>query len=340
MNSLKMQFVLIALTCIVLSVLVIPLTSRFSSTDPFVAIEYVIPEQQKSVNFARVETGFIVTDVLDFDTRENEFKVDAVIWFSFDPSKISLETIDKFTFLNGSIESKSAPSTELLHNRILAKYSIRVSFSTVLDYKLFPVDDHRIVLTLVNKQVSPDEMIYEVKGADFIVSSQIRVHGWEFCDKYVEYGYIEIKIQKGKVIQYPVVVFELDFKKIGFGGVMPVFVPLMIMFFMAMICFSLIAIGRSDAALSISLANESVMIGYLFVLQNLVPRVGYFTFANYIFVFVFMVSFLALTISIFVYKTKKVPRWLYWFNNIVVPLLYLLLFVIVYIFLYVFPEGI
>jgi len=320
-------------------VLFVSVSREFMSTDPELTINYILPSQQKSVNFALVTTGFIVTDMSKMNARKNEFELAAIIWFVFDPSKISLDTIGKFSFENGSIINKADPVTELRGNNTLAKYSVVVKFSTPLNYKLHPIDDHRISLVLINRSVSPDEMIYQANESDFVFAPHILPPGWRYWGKKVEYGYSKVSLNDSQQIAYPIVIFSFDFKKISFGSILTVVVPMLIIFFIALICFSLARPASGNTGITLSISNLAALIGYRFVLQGLLPRVGYLTLTDYIFGYVFIVGFIAFIINFFVFRTQQVPHWFEKFCVIMVRLFCVLFIVLIYVMLYLFPKG-
>ena len=81
---------------------------------------------------------------------------------SFDPSCVSLDTINKFSFKKGEVLSGSEPSLRVDGKNLRASYKIKVRFSSLLNYSLFPFDDHIVRIILENKYLSTNDVIYHI----------------------------------------------------------------------------------------------------------------------------------------------------------------------------------
>jgi hypothetical protein len=242
----------------------------------------------------------IITNMPFIDVQGNDFTMSAIVWFEFDPKKVSLDTISNFSFENGDIKEMSAPSMRLVGDQMFVQYYIRVTFATPLDYRLFPIDDHKVSLLLINKSVSPDELVYKVRKSQFIFGPQIMAPGWSCVGRDVAYGYVQKHIDVLRENIHPSVVYAFDFKQEGVGLLLVVFLPLLFMFFVAMLSLSL-QDYRDNTSITMPLGNVAALITFRFVLQSLLPRVGYLTFADYIYSYVLFVAFFALLVNFALY---------------------------------------
>ena len=210
------QLILAALSMIFLIGLLIYQSSRFIAREVSPKINPVTPAQfQKFGGFSsQVTVGLFINQFISFDMVTNEFTFDGTLWFKFNPGIISTDILGKFSFEKGTILEKSAPTMKLIDNMLLVQYNIRVKFSSELNYTDFPIDSHKIYLVLVNKFISPSEVLFKSSRREFSVKAKARTYGWNLLDESVESGYIETVLDPfdtRETIQYPGVIFELDY---------------------------------------------------------------------------------------------------------------------------------
>lgn len=98
----------------------------------------------------KIRTGLYINELIDFNMITNTFMFDGAIWFSFDPGAISLDTLEKFSFEKGEIIQQSPPNTKLISGKLHVRYNLRVRFKSSLNYKDFPLDDHKIFIVCRN----------------------------------------------------------------------------------------------------------------------------------------------------------------------------------------------
>ncbi|MFC1841878.1 hypothetical protein ACFLYA_02290 [Candidatus Dependentiae bacterium] len=285
----------------VIAFLAKPITT-FISTDPEPQIE-PISRKMGHVGY-KVEAGMHIENFHAFDLTKNNFVLNAIVWFKFNPAVLSLDTIEKFSFEKGDILSKSKPITKLVENKVLAQYRIKFKFTTNLDYRLFPFDNHRIFITLTNKSVSPKEMVFEASESGLTLSKNMLIPGWKEKYHKVTTGYSESLLDRNDPttkILHPVIVFALDFMRSGMRQVFVLLIPLLLIFYIAM--FSL-TLGKDQYArkIAISLGNIASFIGYRFVVERVSPQVGYLMFIDNAFHLLLFLTFVIFFINL---ATKK-----------------------------------
>ena len=93
-------------------------------------VESIVPDKIKEWGGepVTVEVGLYINNWHTFEVETNDFVVDGVIWFQFDPALISLDTVGKFSFERGELIEKSDPSTKLIEKKLFAEYKIRLRF--------------------------------------------------------------------------------------------------------------------------------------------------------------------------------------------------------------------
>jgi hypothetical protein len=247
-----------------------------------------------------VDVGFYISNWRVFDVVNNDFKVDGVVWFQFDPALLSLETISKFSFAKGELSSKSEPSTKLIDKKMFVEYKIRLHFTSTLNHQFFPLDDHHVYMTLVNTYVSPSELIFKAYESDFVMSKDIHIPGWSLIDRSVRAGYEEdyfSKFDTRKVIRYPEVVFVLDFKRFGISLILLIFLPFFLIFFVSIFWFGFEP-DKTSNIMSLTTGALASLIAYRFVIQRMSPNVGYFLLSDHIFTFFLALAFMSFILAL------------------------------------------
>ena len=274
---------------------------HFSTTDPFPDFEIITEERQKEFGAftVKVETGMFLKNFSEFNVAENKFIADAIIWFEFNSDEITLDTIGKFSFDNGTIIKKSPPDIRISDNKTRAKYDVRISFKSDLEYFKFPLEDHRVSLILTNNFVTPQEMFFDVDNSRFNYDSSIFIPNWSIRDVNTDTGFANPQLdvaQKDKSVSYPQASFVLNIQKNGIRKVLVIFLPLFLLVLLSVFSF-LMSLSNTTGRFALASSALSGLLGYRFVIENMLPRVGYFTVTDTIYMFLLSIAF-----SIFVFQ--------------------------------------
>lgn len=262
---------------------------------------------------AQVKVGFHIRNFPSFDFVANNFIIDGIVWFEYDPSLIALETISKFSFDKGELIYKSEPNTKMTGDKFFARFDIRLRFRIDLNYRLFPFDNHRMSIVLVNRFVPPSELVFISKPSFFSISPDIDFQGWKKQHKSVITGYSESALEEDdqtKNILNPEVIFSLDFNRLGIRYISLIIFPLCIIFFFGLLSFAFDP--KDNVNLIIALATGAItsLLSYRFVIESLTPRVGYFVFSDYIYLALLGFSVLEFIFAAIVISTKKLNKFL------------------------------
>lgn len=262
----------------------------FSTADSIPPLETVSPQKLASWGStpSTVHVGLYIDQFQTFDVVRNNFIFTGNIWFVLVPGAISLNTLEQFEFARGQILYRSAPDTKLIDGQLLVKYNIRVSFNTGVNFSFFPVDNHRIFLTLVHQFVSPNELLFESTQQEFIIIPDLHSYGWNIINKYVASGYLSEKLDVNdprKTVLYPAVLFSFDCERIGIRYLITILLPLLLIFYLTLFSFSL----DSRNAITLSAGGITAILAYRFVIENISPSVGYLMISDYLF-FLFLAA--------------------------------------------------
>ncbi len=242
-----------------------------------------------------VKTGMTITDIIKFDTIKSEFTINAIVWFIYDSTTISQETINKFEFSKGEFITKSEPRLSIIEGKtVLAQYTIRLQFGSLFDYVRFPLDDHQIFLYLTNPAVSAQEVIYVADPKDYIVANTITMAGWNIVGNTVSTGYLEIDLGSNKNIDQPFVHFTIDISKQDIRQLALILFPLLFLFFMGLFSFS---VPNAEISVTMPIASIGGLFAYSFVIQTLAPSVGYLMLSDSLFLFFLVTTFIIFLVS-------------------------------------------
>jgi hypothetical protein len=256
-----------------------------------------------------IKVGLHIVDLPQFDLVSNVFRLDGIIWFEFDFDQISLETISKFTFEKGDIKKISKANTRLIGKKLFAEYKIKLEFTSNLSQQFFPIDDHRIFITLINTHVTPREAIFVESSEGFTLSQSIFTMGWTIMGHGMRTGYAEAvldKHDKTKVVRYPKAIFYIDFSRSGVRQILLVLLPLFLMFFIGLFSFSFDPKTHASQILGLSSASVSSMIAYRFVIQSMSPKAGYFMLSDHIFTMFLMFAFISFVLGILIIRKGEI----------------------------------
>jgi hypothetical protein len=248
-----------------------------------------------------VKTGLFIRRFPAFDVRSNNFVMDALVWFEFNPHTVSLETLNNFSFENATIIKKSTATTKLVGSQSFAYYEVRLQFTNDLTYFHFPFEDHRLSLILTNQNIIPEELIFQSAPSHIQYPETLHTADWNMTSVNTINGYSRINLEKkifNKTVTHPLIVFTFDFARAGSRKIIVIFIPLFLCFFLWL--FSLIVeIHDTRNSIRLSLGSLSSMFAYRFVIENITPNVGYFTIADRMFAIYLSLLFFIFLINIY-----------------------------------------
>lgn len=299
--STRLQLAWICATTLILLAFFYKITNDVIIRDPYAPIHSLTPQQiaQYGGTPAEVTVGLFVRDVPKFDPVRSEFLIDAVVWFSFDPRLVSLERLKNFSFERTEVLYKSEPNVSIKDTDLFVRFDVRLRLNATFNYRDFPFDDHRLNVTLIHEGFTPAEVTFDATRSNLELNPLMSILGWHCFDWRVMAGFTEqrfaARVRRGGETLFPTVVFSLDFKRVGSRHIVSIFIPLLLIFFIALFTFSIDPLGHnSPSIITLSATAVTALIAYRFVIESMSPAVGYFLASDYIFL-----AFLMVTCSIF-----------------------------------------
>lgn len=278
------QVILITIsTCLIWALLSIRLNT-FSTDDPKPQIINITPETYNAFGGFPdiIQVGLYINQFRTFNIITNEFDFDGIIWFEFNPDILSLQTLEKFVFKSGDIISKSSPDTQIVNNKLLVRYNIRVKCNSSLDYAAFPLDNHTLNLVVANYFISPSTALFTSSVREFIIKARTKSFGWERVNHSVTTGIEKAEIDQyneSKTSYFPIANFSIDYARYGIRYTLSIMLPLLLIFYLTLFSLS----WGKGGGLNMTIGGITATLGYRFVIENLSPKVGYFMLSDYVF---------------------------------------------------------
>lgn len=276
-------------------------THNVLEKDPL--IQSYEPEKDRKFGDAppHIEVGLFVRSMPQFDIDNGQFSLIGSIWFYYYPSQTSISDIKNFKIDRGEIIQKSEPRSKKIKDRILTVFDINVNFSSELNYLYFPFSDHKLYLVLKFPQSTAQEMLLTSGKSNIIVDKDLLPKGWTLTDVDVNVGFYSEQLdenEKNKFLSNPQMYFTLNFSKPGFRKILVIIIPALILFFLAVLSLIIKVPENNTIPLNLSLAAISGMLVHRFVIENISPKVGYFTTADSLYVAFISCAFISFLINL------------------------------------------
>jgi len=283
----QISFRIIALTCV--AVYVIGLLYYFSTHTPGTEKMPTIltPTAHMKQLATNVSVGLHISGFPVFSFSKNEFHFDGVLWFKFLAGTESLKSLENFVFedsemlYGGNLLYKSDPIVKFIGQDVLVCYNIQAVVKGRLNYKQFPIGDHKLVLSMHNKNISSREMCLNSSPDYLTLSDDLLIYDWKASTKTVITGYTSAPLneQKDITLTYPSVIFAIDFDNVGIKDLISLYFPLLVLFFIGL--FSLFFELGSEARLTFIAASVPILVLFRMVIDGVSPQVGYTTHIDF-----------------------------------------------------------
>jgi hypothetical protein len=242
--------------------------------------------------------GLIIENFREFNMMGNKFIFNGILWCRFDPTLVSLDTINNITISNGRFLEKSPPHTRLIGDLLFVRYEIQVEFQCNLNFDDFPLDDHKIYMIFSHPGVSPNSLIFESTRPDLVLLENLDKQGWLAFDHTTEVGYLSNTIQSSVIdleFSHPTVIFSIDYRHNSMHDFLNIILPLLVM--LGLVFFSYAIDREKYWKERLKAATEPIVgsIAFRFVIAMMSPKVGY-TMASdkffFMFLFMYLIMFL------------------------------------------------
>lgn len=312
-NNRALQFLLsplVQLCSIIVIFLLLFLFAEIKIAYPqFIDFQPKVQQSQqldKGLPATQVSVGLNIQNFLTFDIINNNFVADVNVWFEYNPAQVTVEELRQFDFNKGTILDKREPVVKQLSaDTMLARFDMRVQFTSNLNYKYFPIDSHKVFLTLNNKTLDARKVEF-VHANSFVFDKNIYIPGYKIYGTQQHYGYSTIVLDahnEQKIFNYPRAVFEIDAQQQSSRNFIFIVLPMIIILLITMCAFVLSLKIHFSTVLGIASAGVGALMGYRYVIEKVSPRVSYYMLSDHIFVLFLVILFIIFFIDIF-YREK------------------------------------
>jgi len=293
-------------TVIIFGALNYTILNKRPASEPAPMRQNFTPKDRSTINMrpTTIDVGFFIRNFSVFDMVKGEFTFSGSVWFEFDPYRITLNDISDFTFFKGTILEKSEPQTYLNDGKTHARYDIKVAISSPLEYQRFPIDSHRIDISLVHRFLGAESFLFASKNTTFQMNKQATAETaeWQMIRKFVKCGYIseqQNKYSTKTTLSYPVAYFTIEYFRKGMRNTLLILLPILLMLFIALFAILLNQEQYKTSIISISTATLTTVIAYRFIIENISPKGGYFMLSDYLY-FIFLLALFVIFLLSFV----------------------------------------
>jgi|SaaInlLV_10m_DNA_2_1039722.scaffolds.fasta_scaffold19496_2 hypothetical protein len=235
--------------------------------------DFKVLKVEKSVKrlASNINVGLHINNFSEFSFYKNKFVMDSIVWFQFETGTESLDDIKKFSFKSGEFVYKSDPKIKLIKDYTIVSFHVVVKFFTFLNFKHFPVSDHRLNIVLENRRMTANEMVFESDKESFTLSDNLMITNWSPVETRVSSGYLSADINskhESVGLGYPSTAFTIDFKNVMLRDFIVLYIPLFLLFFIG---FMSLVMTYDKERLMLIATSMPILVLYSLALDGMSP---------------------------------------------------------------------
>jgi len=272
--------------------------------DPIQQVLEIHPRVKRLAS--QVHVGMHINNFPEFSFNKNSFLMDVLVWFSFPIGTESLHTIEQFSFQNGEIKKKSLPTIKINDKIVMVSFQTTVSFKTSLDYRFFPISDHRLNIVLENRSVTPNEMCFISEATNFAFADDLVTGTWTAQRKIAKAGYIKSLLTENKSdreVSYPCIAYTIEFSNGNLRDLISLYFPLFIIFLFSF--FALMIDVRKDSRSNMIVASMPTLALFRLVIDNVAPVASKITLVDYLYYILVSIAFVVLLFQVYILLEQR-----------------------------------
>lgn len=248
-----------------------------------------------------VEVGLHINSFPAFSFKNTTFTLDGILWFKFDKGMESIETLENFLVKNvllkekGKIFYRSQPMIVMQKDKVIVSFHTQFTFRTDINFKKFPIGDHRVNLQIENRDATAHELLFSIDPKNITFNKVLLIDDWRPIHVNVASGIIQTQFgpkEAATSISYPGFGISIDFENIGARFLISLYFPLFVLFFIGLLSLSL---GIFDPNRFIVLATSlPTLVLFRLVVDAVSPEVGYATHIDFVYYVLVMLSLIIL----------------------------------------------
>lgn len=239
-----------------------------------------------------VEVGALLVNVEKVDLAANSYRLDFYLWFRFDPSKISLNEVKEFEFINGAPTKYEVKVDEA---EGYLEYRVRGDFIKTFDFTQYPFESHELTVMLEHKNLDMSCMVFK-ESAESGIESTASVVGWELRDfktSVTEHAYGDDR--------YSRFVFSVTLARPQISAFLKSVLPVLVITTISLLTFFM---SPQNFSQRIALGVTTLMAATTFHLSLIsgIPPTGYLTLADRMMLSVYVVFLYNLAASVYIMR--------------------------------------
>jgi len=258
---------------------------------------FVFPVEAK--NPSNVEVGVWLVNVEKVDLASNSYRLDFYLWFRFNSSEVSLESMKDFEFING------APSKDLITaTEGYLEYRVRGDFIKTFDFSRYQFETHELTVELEHKNLNAT-YLQLTEDSSSNIDETASVAGWNlgnFETQVTEHSYGDEA--------YSRFVFSLSLSRPALSSFIKSVLPIAVITTISLLAFF---ISPQNFAQRIGLGVTTLLSATAFHLSLIggIPPTGYLTLADRMMLSVYTIFLYNLSASVYIMRlvdTKKMEQ--------------------------------
>ena len=244
----------------------------------------------KAENPSNVEVGVWLVNVEKVDLASNSYRLDFYLWFRFNSSEVSLESMKDFEFING------APSKDLIYNTTdYLEYRVRGDFIKTFDFSRYQFETHELTVELEHKTLNASYLRFTPDSSSNI-DETANVAGWNignFETQVTEHSYDDET--------YSRFVFGLSLSRPALSSFIKTVLPIAVITTISLLAFF---ISPQNFAQRIGLGVTTLLSATAFHLSLIsgIPPTGYLTLADRMMLSVYTIFLYNLSASVYIMR--------------------------------------
>lgn len=239
-----------------------------------------------------VITGVRLLSVEKVDLTSSSYRLDFYLWFSWEPTQITLKQIQDFEFLNGS------PSEDIVYvteEEGFVQYRVKGDFVKTFDFTKYPFDSQDLQVAIEHKNMNMTALVY-VTDPDSSLDSGVNVVGWD-----LQSFATSIREHRFSGNSFSNFVFDLQVSRPFLNSLVKNVLPISVITIIGLFTFF---INPKNFGQRINLAVTTLMAATAMHLSilNALPPTGYLTLADRMMLSVYIIFLVNLATSVYIMR--------------------------------------
>lgn len=317
----------------------------FIAADEKITLKQVLPKIKNLAS--NVSVGLHISNFSTFSFNERQFLIDAIVWFKFPSGTIAIKTLERFTIQsafmqeNGDLLFRSKPSIQLAGDDVIVSYYVQTVFTTLVNFKYFPMGGHTLNIVIQNRDVTPEQVCFNTQE-DTLTLEKKTFFAWNVTSTKTDAGYIESALNTKNTdlkTTYPAAVFSIAFETPNKNNLFSLFLPLFLIFLLLLFSF-FYDIAASERIATVTAIVPSLIL-FKLVINSMAPQTAFTTHIDYFFYGLALLSLFVLFFQMFValsiqknkdeseLRLKEVKHYLAAYNDIFFVACFCILFLLI-----------